>query len=246
MDITILGSGTILSKERNPSGYFLQSKELTALIDCGPGIYRRITELNIDVITLSAIFLSHFHVDHYSDVLAVLMRRYLKNKEINKNLTIFGPIGLKYWFETQSKLHGIWLSDNIPVLNEMSRSRNEFYDLTVFSCPTIHTQNSIAFKLTQDKKSIFYSSDTDYDPDLAEFASNCDLAILECSYNDENPAKGHLTPAKVAKFVNIANPQKTILTHIYPENDTADLLQRVSKFTSNEIQIGNDLMKLKV
>jgi len=95
MHIKILGSGTMLSNERNPSGYLIKSQNHLVLLDCGPGILKRLINLNVDVIFLSALFLSHFHIDHYSDVLPILMRRYLKNQQINKKLTIFGSIGLK-------------------------------------------------------------------------------------------------------------------------------------------------------
>ena len=172
------------------------------------------------------------------------MRRFLKNQHINKNLTIFGPIGLKYWFDMQARLHGSWFGDNRPRLQEMHKSEDEWAGLCIKSFPTVHMENSIAFKFIEDKKSFFYSSDTDYDNALVGFAKNSDLAILECSHRDENPQKGHLTPHKAADFINNAAIDKTVLTHIYPENDTSDLLTRVKNFSSKNIHIGYDSMKL--
>jgi len=246
MLIKILGSGTILSKKRNPSAYLIKSDNQIALIDCGPGIFKRLIDLNIDATSLSALFLSHFHIDHYSDVLPILMRRYLKNHQINRNLTIFGPIGLKYWFKTQSKMNGNWFSDNKPLLIEMRKSETTWADLTVKSFPTAHTENSIAFKFIKDKNAFFYSSDTDYNSELVSFAKNSTLAILECSHRDESYVKGHLTPQSVAEFINNAKLENTFLTHIYPENDTSDLLERVKDYTDKNIQIAFDFMEMQI
>ena len=244
MFIKILGSGTILSDKRNPSGYLVRSMNKFALIDCGPGILNRLIELNIDTSSLSALFISHFHIDHYSDVLPILMRRYLKNRQINRNLTIFGPNGLKYWYDTQAKLHGSWFSEYKPRLKEMLKSNEKWADWQVQSFPTLHTENSIAFRFIKGRKSFFYGSDTDYQDELVNFAQNSDLAILECSHSDQMPVKGHLTPSKVARFINNAGIKKTVITHIYPENDTEDLLKRIMKFTDKDVQIAFDLMEL--
>lgn len=244
MNIIILGSGTILSNERNPSGYLINNNNQLALIDCGPGILKRLIQLKIDILSISAVFLSHFHVDHYSDVFALMMRRYLKKTEINRKLTILGPVGLKYWFNSHAYLLGNWLADYMPILIEMHINEYEWNGCLVKSYPTIHTENSIAFKFIRKKRVFFYSSDTDYSEDLISFAKNTDLAILECSHSDENPVKGHLTPKKAADFINKAQIKNTILTHIYPENDTADLLERVTKYTNKNVHIAYDFMSL--
>jgi len=246
MIIKILGSGTILSAKRNPSGYLIKSQNKSALIDCGPGMLKQLTDLNIDSLSLSAIFISHFHIDHSSDVLPVLMRRYLKNRHINKKLTIFGPLGLKYWYKTQETLHGSWFSENKPRLIEMHKNEIKWADLQVETFPTLHLENSIAYKFTKGQKSFFYGSDTDYEEGLVSFAANSNLAIIECSHRDENPVDGHLTPEKSAKFINTAAFEQCFLTHIYPENDTDDLLDRVRKYTNRNVQIASDLMDLKI
>ena len=118
MKVTILGSGTILSpSKRNPAGYLLEDINNFALLDCGPGILRQLDQINFNVLNLNSIFISHFHLDHCSDVFAVLMRRYLVNKNANKNLKIVGPDGLKRWFNTILKTQGTWLSQN-DVINK--------------------------------------------------------------------------------------------------------------------------------
>jgi ribonuclease BN (tRNA processing enzyme) len=246
MHIKILGSGTILSNNRNPSAYLIKSQNDLALLDCGPGTLQRLIGLNIDVVSLSALFLSHFHVDHYSDVLAILMRRFVKNPHINKNLTVFGPVGLKFWFKTQSKLLGSWFSDNFPVLIEMHKNEHFWAGLAIKSFPTVHIENSIAYKFFEGDKSIFYSSDTEYNESLAAFSQNSKLLILECSHRDEDSRKGHLTPQKAAEFINRSNSELAVLTHIYPENDTADLLDRVMKFTDKNVEVGFDFMEWEI
>ena len=56
-------------------------------------------------------------------------------------------------------------------------------------------------KLTDSNgKSIVYSGDTDYCPELIELADNCDLLILECSFPDDMKVEGHLTPSEAGKI----------------------------------------------
>jgi ribonuclease BN (tRNA processing enzyme) len=246
MTITILGSGTITSPaNRNPAGYLMEHKGHFFLVDCGPGIFKTLINLKIDVLRIGAIFLTHFHQDHCSDVMALLMRRYLLDDNSDR-LTILGPPGLSHWFDTLSSLQGDWLNDNKPNIKGLNDHTHQWHDLKVTIHKTGHTNNSIAYKFACEEKCIFFSGDTGYSEELAAFAIDVDIAVIECSYSDLMEQPNHMTPLKVAMFINQAKIKQTILTHIYPENDTTDLLQRVKKHTSLPVSIGFDLMKLSL
>ena len=233
MKVTILGSGTILSpSKRNPAGYLLEDINNFALLDCGPGILRQLDQINFNVLNLNSIFISHFHLDHCSDVFAVLMRRYLVNKNANKNLKIVGPDGLKGWFNTILKTQGTWLSQNRPVCIEIGERQINWQGILVNSHKNGHTLNSLSYLFEQRSKRFFYSGDMDFSEDILLFANHSQLAVIECSYPDTAPKPGHMTPIKLGRFVNLAKINKTVVTHIYPENDTGDLTERIKKYLS--------------
>lgn len=247
MKITILGSGTILSPaKRNPAGYLIQTKGCNALLDCGPGILKQLSNKDFNVLDLDAVFISHFHLDHCADVFPLLMKRYLLQSEANKKLKIYGPQNLKFWFDTIALTQGSWLHNTPPTCIGMHQQEKIWQDLVISCRKNGHLDNSISYSFKDKSKHFFFSSDTDYNEDLLEIASKADLAIMECSYPDEQPKKGHLTPEKLARFIKKAALKKTVVTHIYPENDTADLLDRIKKYQVENVEIGCDYMELSL
>lgn len=247
MKVTILGSGTILSElNRNPSAYLVQKNKSSFLLDCGPGTLHQLNVLKHSVSDLECVFLSHFHLDHCSDMFALLMRRYLLDNQSNETFKIFGPSGLADWFEALASTQGSWLSGHRPEIVELSGQVMFWQGVQVSVCRNGHTENSISYLFTNGNKKFFYSSDMDYNPALVKFASHSDVAIVECSYPDEQAHPGHLTPLKLAQIVNLAKIKKTIVTHIYPENDTNDLAQRIKIHSTADIEIGFDLMQINI
>lgn len=243
MKVFILGSGTLLSSpDRNPSGYLLTEKNQLALMDCGPGILRRLKETNTDLLALETIFLTHFHVDHCGDVLAVLLTRYLLDPDANDHLQIVGPPGLSDWFGTQASWQGTWLNDHQPQLIEMKGQSIQWAGLSVHSCKTMHTENSIGY-IVDDGKGWFYSGDTDYSEELIECVSGVHTAIMECSLPEGMKMSGHLVPAEVALLAGKAGFKRLILTHLYPFNERPELVREVAGQFKGEIIVARDFQQ---
>lgn len=242
MKITILGSGTILSgAERKPSAFLLEQSDKLALLDLGPGILNQLKVLCIDLLLPKTIFLTHFHLDHCSDVFPYLMNRYLLESQSNKELKIYGPPGLIVWYETNASLQGNWLSNCQPEIYELEDNNIKWAGYKIFTCPTAHTHESIAYRFA-DEKQFFFSGDTGYSEKLVEFASDVDLGFLECSHPDEHPVAGHLTPKEAGLFARKANFQHLAINHMYPENDVPDLKQQITREFNGSVTILKDLM----
>ncbi len=246
MKIKILGSGTIISgKKRNPAGYLLEYKSSFALIDMGPGTIRQLITLEIDMLKINAVFISHFHFDHCSDLLPFLLRRYLLKKRFNEDFRVFGPVGLKEWFSGQSALQGSWLTEHLIELIEFREREILWKNLKIRAILNGHTENSLSYRFEGDK-SLFYSADTGFNQDLIPFAKDADHAIMECSVPDGQEADGHLTPSTVGFIAEKANIKKLIISHIYPKNDTDDLKDRIGKYFSGEIIIASDYLEINI
>ena len=246
MKIKILGSGTILSpKERNQAGYILQNENASFLIDIGSGILRQMITAGYDVLKIDALFISHFHADHCSDLLPFLLRRYLLKADSNKKLKIFGPQGLKIWFAGQALFQGAWLTENLPSLIEFSTDEIECCGLNVQAMPNGHTDNSISL-FFNGEKNLFYSSDTGFNPALIPFAKGAENALIECSLQDDIKVEGHLTPSTAGKLASEAGVKRLIVTHIYPENDSADLKTRIADYFDGEIIIAEDFLEIEL
>ena len=241
MKITVLGSGTILSGPvRKPSAFLLESAGHVALLDMGPGILYQLSVLNIDFLVPDTVFITHFHLDHCSDLFPYLMSRYLLDNGSNKRFKIFGPVGLHHWYETNASLQGKWLNDCKPDVIEIFNNNIQWADQKVLVYPTGHTNQSIAYRFEGQKK-IFFSGDTGFNEELISFALNAELGVLECSHPDEKPVAGHLTPKEAGRFAQLAGFKELAVCHMYPENDTKELSQKLAMEYQGKLIIPEDL-----
>jgi len=93
MRITFLGTGVILpNKKRASPGLLVDIENEKLLFDCGPGTINRLVQLEHDIFQLKHVFITHFHVDHVLDYVALVMAKALSNRE---ELNVYGPTGLE-------------------------------------------------------------------------------------------------------------------------------------------------------
>jgi len=244
VEITILGSGTILSgPNRNAAGFLLRRDNHTALLDCGPGVLHRLKERAVHVLELDTLFLTHFHLDHCADVFPLLMNRALLDSGANRRMTIIAPSGLRRWFEQIAATQGSWLHNDLPDLIELEGQTVYWAGCAVHHFANGHTPQSVSYRIEEEGRSVFFSGDCGFSDGLVYFAGDSALAFCECSYPDEAAQEGHLTPETVAALAQKAGFGRLVLVHIYPENDTPDLTERVKKHYKEEVLCGADFMQ---
>ncbi|WP_456442676.1 MBL fold metallo-hydrolase [Caldithrix abyssi] len=244
MKLTVLGSGTMTSPpKRTPAGYLLEHNDDYLLVDMGPGIIRQLKCMEIDLLQINNIAISHFHLDHCSDLMAFLMNRFLLQENANQDLTIFGPTGLEAWFSAQAQWQGAWLHNARPRLIAFDHQPVQLGSWQIIAALNGHTDNSMSLRIANGA-TLFYSSDTGFQEELVPLARDVDLAIIECSLPDHLKIAGHLTPSDVARFSNLAKLQRILATHIYPQNDTPDLKQRIQRHFAGEVIIASDFLTL--
>jgi ribonuclease BN (tRNA processing enzyme) len=61
------------------------------LVDCGGGTFERIGRMDIDLSALDQILLTHLHIDHTSDLPAIIMHLYMNDRR--RSITVVGPAG---------------------------------------------------------------------------------------------------------------------------------------------------------
>lgn len=246
MHFTVLGSGTIRSDyRRNPSGYLLSLAGDLALMDCGPGILGQLKRQRINPLAINTIFISHFHLDHCSDVFPLMMNRALMDDTANAQLTIYGPEGLKAWYNHIAATQGSWLEKAKPTITVIDDSAIDWNGITVECRPNYHTSNSISYLFSGEAK-LFYSSDMEYQESLIGFARDSDWAIMECALPDNLKRSGHMTPSSVGRFAREAKIKNLLLTHLYPENDRPVLKEEVARFFKGKIIIAEDFYRFRV
>src|SRR5580765_5298352 len=94
---TVLGAGTILPR----AGYGSAGHALApapgarvTLFDCGPGTLRALARARIQLGEVERVVISHFHPDHWLDLLALAFARRNPALQPPAELEIVGPRGL--------------------------------------------------------------------------------------------------------------------------------------------------------
>ena len=96
--ITFLGTGGSLpTRNRNPSAVMVNREGELILFDCGEGTQQQMMRAKTGMMSLSSIFVSHFHADHFLGIPGLIQTMsFLGRKE---PLTIYGPEGTKEFTE---------------------------------------------------------------------------------------------------------------------------------------------------
>jgi len=245
MQLKILGSGTTAGETgRNCSGYLIDER---FLFDCGPGIWSALYSKSKPAIPINHIFLSHFHVDHFADLIPFLWTRWVFELKNRQTLNIFGPVGLKEWFVKLVIVHREWVDELDIVLHELDQGEKEVDNYLVETLSTIHIENSICYRITdRHGKSIFYSGDSAWNDNLAILARSCDLAIIEASVLPEDQIEVHLTPQQAAQVAARAKVKTLMLTHLYPQVWPAGPSKIAAAYFSGEIIEAEDNMVINI
>lgn len=247
MLLKILGSGTcaISLKRSSPSNY-LRIGDKQALVDCGPGTLLQMEKAGLACKDIDMVFLTHFHADHISDLNALVWAYKWGGFNRSKDLHIIGPPGLKRFFDAYIKPL-VWdppAKEFNVVINEIT-GLLDFKNFSVESCKTPHTEESIAYKFSENARTLVISGDTDYSDMLVQFATGCNVLMLECSFGDSIQCIGHLTPEKCGKIAEKGAVEKLIITHLYPVSSDVERLKAVKRIFKNTV-LAEDLMEVLV
>jgi ribonuclease BN (tRNA processing enzyme) len=254
MDIIILGSGTGLPLvDRASPSFALFLDERLVLFDMGPGTLRQLSRAGIPHSRIGHIFITHFHPDHSADLVHFLFAtRHPPVLANRRPFTITGPKGFKGFHKGLERAYGNWL--NIPPeimeINELAAARKDRIGYEAFdinSQPVKHADPSIAYRVEHPSgKSLVYSGDTGFCPEIIDLAKGSDLLILECALPDNKEIEGHLTPSLAGEIANQAGVRRLLLCHFYPEVLETDIAAGCRKTFDGELILGRDLLHVRV
>jgi ribonuclease BN (tRNA processing enzyme) len=248
MRLIILGSGTCVPyHRRGSSSYALRLPKSTILLDCGNGATWKLGKVGINYLEIDHILITHFHPDHTSDLIPFLFAtRYSYGSTRKKQLHLWGPSGFISFFSALKEAYSDWIVPQELIVTDIEKTEIQLDDFVLKSARTVHTENSLAYRIESEGKSLVYSGDTAYSESLAKLAENTDILLIECSMPDELQAEGHLTPAGVSRIANESRARKIVLTHLYPVCDESDILAQMRNQTDADVVLAEDLLEITV
>ncbi len=251
MRVTMLGTGTTYpDPERVQSGILIELEDQSILFDIGSGVFHRLTQVGLDLKSISSIFITHFHVDHCSDFLILCQNLWLSGHD--RPLNIYGPPHIKQWYRALLDIAFPYAQNRLIMDAHVLREQEVIHiqDAAVSNVPTIHgNMEARALKIEWQGRSLVYSSDTAPSRDVIDLAKGTDVLIHECNWLDgPNPEGVHTTPSQLAEIVEEVHPKKVILTHVSPDvvKESDKVIEIISRRTNAEIVLGKDLMSFTV
>jgi len=138
---TILGSsGAMPTSTRHTSTQLLQHSNKYYLLDCSEGAQMQLRRLNLPIMKINHIFITHMHGDHYLGLPGLLFTYHLLGRK--KELHIYSPPGLEKIIKIQFDICNLELSFKINY-HELYKGEEMIFEDAAITIETIKMLHSI-------------------------------------------------------------------------------------------------------
>lgn len=248
MKLTVLGSGTCIPEPENTtSSYLIEHDNRYLLIDCGSGTLRQLVKGGYDYKAIDAVFLTHLHPDHISDLMALLHALVATPGFKRKApLYIFGPERLQ-WFYSDVVLRVLRKPDSFEVILNLCPCKESLFEFDITSSKTVHSADSLAYRFDTSRGTIVFTGDADYSDELVELSMGADILVADCSFPDEMKRPGHMTPSECGRLADKAGAKRLVLSHLYPVVDTPEIwINQCSSYYNGQIVLAKEFVSLSL
>jgi ribonuclease BN (tRNA processing enzyme) len=247
------------------------------VIDCGAGVSHQLVAAGVPIPSVKYIFISHHHSDHNLEYGNLVYNAWAAG--LSTPIHSFGPKGIEemtrtYWelnkFDVETRIADEGRPDPRPLLIAKDITddgvvlQTPDVKVTAFRTPHPPIVDNFAYKFETPDGTIVFSSDTAYNPKLAEFAKGADVLVHEALYlpavdrlviKTKNGATlkkhlldSHTTTEDVGRIAAQAGVKVLVLSHFVPGDDPEvtddDWTRDVKKNFSGRIIVAKDLMQL--
>jgi ribonuclease BN (tRNA processing enzyme) len=244
--ITFLGTAGarfMVSRQLAASGgLWLDLSGTQILLDPGPGSIVQSTKRKLDAEKLSAIILSHRHLDHAADV--NVMVEAMTNGGFNRHGILFAPADA---LETEPVIFS-YLKNFIQGITFLEEGKSYQIGNVSFQTPVrhIHPVETYGIIFRTPEHNFAYIADTRYFEGLEQKYIG-DVLIINMVLTEPRPPIGHLSIPDVARIVSCIKPRLAVLSHFglhVWEAGPWEIARRLSEQTGVKVIAARDGMKL--
>lgn len=242
------------------------------LFDAGRGVMQRLAQAGIPMDGVTKLFITHLHSDHVVDVADLLLTPWSAPSARKVPLEVWGPEGtgdmmdhlqkaFAYDIHMRRDVDEKFSPEGIKVISHdigegtiYEKNRVKIIAFLVDHGPV---KPSFGYRLDYEGHSVAISGDTRPSDNLVKFCKGVDVLIHE-SLDAESLHKRaehltqsqfesilahHTTPEQAGEIFSRVNPRLAIYSHI---SDTTSLLERTRKTYPGRVEVGEDLMTIKI
>jgi ribonuclease BN (tRNA processing enzyme) len=249
MILTVLGcSGTYPRPGGACNGFLIQEGDINLVLDLGNGCMSNLIK-KVEFTKLSALIISHMHVDHFGDLYPLFyalrfypdepwgLHTYLPEGGLGEMSCILGEDSQEY----------------VPrVFREMPIVKGNDYqigDMSIAFYPTRHPVEGYAVRLQGKDWLMAYSSDTTPCQGVVEAAAGADLFVCEATFPASYAREasfGHLTSRQAGEMAAKAGVKSLLLTHIWPTFDKEAILEEAKEVYGGEAAAAYEGMEVRL
>jgi len=225
MRVTVLGgSAAIPNAGAGCAGFLVEYGETRIVLDLGPGTLAELRR-HVELEDLDAVVISHCHVDHVLDVVALRHGlAFIPDPPLDPLPVRLPPGGEALLRDAMRPLEA-WMPegffDRRVRLREYAPTEPLSVGLlTLRFHPTVHDVPCWAIRVESRTAAIVYTADTGPARDLAAFAAGADILIAEATLIEptDDPGRGSLTAAEAGNLATRARARRLLLTHMWDEH----------------------------
>lgn len=208
------GDSIVVGKQlRASGGIILQVGDNQFHIDPGPGALTQAKEYDVNLRNNTAVFSSHNHINHCSDLNAVIEAMTYGGMDRKGvavcNKTVYN--GNDDYYPAISKFHKNCVERSIAIEEGQKLGINE---IEIRALSAIHSEpHTIGFKFFTPKFTLTYTSDTGYDKTLAHEYKESDIIIFNVQFPGDMKKHHYLCSDEVIKILKDVKPRLAIIQH---------------------------------
>jgi ribonuclease BN (tRNA processing enzyme) len=246
------------------------------VIDCGMGVSHQLVSAGVPLESVKYIFISHHHSDHNLEYGNLVYNAWATG--LSTPIHSFGPKGIEamtqtYWelnkFDVETRIEDEGRPDprKLLIAKDIDEDgvvlQTADVKVTAFRTPHPPITDNFAYKFETPDGTIVFSSDTNYNPKLAEFAKGADVLVHEAIYlpwvdrlvtRVKNGAtlrkhllESHTSAEDVGRIADAAQVKVLVMSHLVPgELDVTDdnWSSEAKKHFKGRLIVARDLMEL--
>lgn len=216
MRVTFPGVGEAFDESLTNTCVLIETEEHSALLDCGfnaPFAYWRMADRPA---RLDALWISHFHGDHFFGVPALLLRLHEEGR--TKPLAVIGQRGVDEAITgaTNFAYPGLWakLGFDVEMIELEPGEVKDAAGFTWSDAENEHPRRSLGVRVEAEGKSVYYSGDGRPTPATRELAEDADLVVHE-AFSLADGVEGHGTVAGAIAFARAVRARHLWIVHIH-------------------------------